>query len=113
MTQRIERIRHSNHPSIDQPTLTLSKPFLAFLHSNSDEKQIDFAEQLESVAYVLCGDGTVTYDKFCQIWHAKGVSVRVVDLEHRGYRLASAIGTHPFPLPVLVLICRFSISSID
>lgn len=34
---------------------------------------MDFAEQLESVAYVLCGEGTVTYEKFCQIWHAKGV----------------------------------------
>uniref|UniRef100_A0A182IU16 Uncharacterized protein n=1 Tax=Anopheles atroparvus TaxID=41427 RepID=A0A182IU16_ANOAO len=50
----------------------------------SDEKQIDFAEQLESVAYVLCGDGTVTYDKFCQIWHAKGILdklYRLIDVD--------------------------------
>lgn len=40
----------------------------------SDEKQIDFAEQLESVAYVICGENTVTFDKFVQIWNAKGVS---------------------------------------
>uniref|UniRef100_A0A182W780 Uncharacterized protein n=1 Tax=Anopheles minimus TaxID=112268 RepID=A0A182W780_9DIPT len=49
-----------------------------------DEKQIDFAEQLESVAYVLCGDGTVTYDKFCQIWHAKGILdklYRLIDVD--------------------------------
>ncbi|EAA12239.5 AGAP008072-PA, partial [Anopheles gambiae str. PEST] len=45
---------------------------------------IDFAEQLESVAYVLCGDGTVTYDKFCQIWHAKGILdklYRLIDVD--------------------------------
>ncbi|XP_049548260.1 NADPH oxidase 5-like [Anopheles darlingi] len=50
----------------------------------TDEKQIDFAEQLESVAYVLCGDGTVTYDKFCQIWHAKGILdklYRLIDVD--------------------------------
>lgn len=40
----------------------------------SEEKEMDFAEQLESVAYVLCGDGTISYDKFCHIWYAKGVS---------------------------------------
>uniref|UniRef100_A0A1B0CH89 EF-hand domain-containing protein n=2 Tax=Lutzomyia longipalpis TaxID=7200 RepID=A0A1B0CH89_LUTLO len=39
----------------------------------TEEKQIDFAEQLESVAYVLCGEGRITFDKFCEIWHAKGI----------------------------------------
>lgn len=39
-----------------------------------EEKEIDFAEQLESVAYVLCGDGTITFEKFGNIWLAKGVS---------------------------------------
>jgi hypothetical protein len=39
-----------------------------------DEKQIDFAEQVESVAYVLCGEDAVTLEKFCQIFQAKGVS---------------------------------------
>lgn len=49
---------------------------LFFFHLNfRDEKQIDFAEQLESVAYVLCGDGTITFEKFKQIWYAKGVSI--------------------------------------
>ncbi|XP_055539502.1 uncharacterized protein LOC129726613 [Wyeomyia smithii] len=50
----------------------------------TDEKQIDFAEQLESVAYVLCGEGTVSYDKFCQIWHAKGILdklYRLIDVD--------------------------------
>lgn len=39
----------------------------------SDEKQIDFAEQLESVAYVICGENIVTFDDFVQIWNAKGI----------------------------------------
>lgn len=40
----------------------------------SDEKEIDFAEQLESVAYVLCGEGPITFEKFISIWNARGVS---------------------------------------
>ncbi|GAB0100610.1 uncharacterized protein DMENIID0001_166720 [Sergentomyia squamirostris] len=39
----------------------------------TEEKQIDFAEQLESVAYVLCGEGKISFDKFCEIWRAKGI----------------------------------------
>ncbi|XP_055700750.1 NADPH oxidase 5 [Phlebotomus papatasi] len=39
----------------------------------TEEKQIDFAEQLESVAYVLCGEGKISFEKFCEIWHAKGI----------------------------------------
>lgn len=38
---------------------------------------MDFAEQLESVAYVICGEELITFDKFCQIWHVKGVSACV------------------------------------
>lgn len=45
------------------------------MYSLSDEKEIDFAEQLESVAYVLCGEETISLDKFGQIFHAKGVSM--------------------------------------
>lgn len=41
---------------------------------NSEEKEIDFAEQLESVAYVLCGEGPIVFEKFISIWNAKGVS---------------------------------------
>lgn len=43
----------------------------------SDEKQIDFAEQIESVAYVICGENLVTFDKFCLIWNAKGVREQI------------------------------------
>lgn len=35
---------------------------------------MDFAEQIESVAYVLCGEGTIVFDKFVSIWKARGVS---------------------------------------
>ncbi|KAJ9589563.1 hypothetical protein L9F63_017228, partial [Diploptera punctata] len=38
-----------------------------------DEKQIDFAEQVESVAYVLCGEVAITPEKFYQIFQAKGI----------------------------------------
>ncbi|KAL9692392.1 hypothetical protein quinque_005513, partial [Culex quinquefasciatus] len=48
---------------------------------------MDFAEQLESVAYVLCGEGTVTYEKFCQIWHVKGILDKL-------YRLIDADSTN-------------------
>jgi NADPH oxidase 5 len=52
-----------------------------------DEKQVDFAEQVESVAYVLCSDGPITFDKFCEIFHAKGVLdklFRLVDQDSDG-----------------------------
>lgn len=43
-----------------------------------DEKQIDFAEQLESVAYCLCGDEPIHLEQFYQIFNAKGVSQFIV-----------------------------------
>lgn len=39
-----------------------------------NEKQSDLAEQIESVAYELCGDTKITSDKFHQIFQEKGVS---------------------------------------
>lgn len=50
-----------------------------------DEKQMDLAEQLESVAYVLCGDDRVTLDKFCQIFQAKGVSSFHISMHDRRF----------------------------
>lgn len=41
-----------------------------------EEKQGDLAEQLESVAYVLCGDQPISLQKFYQIFQAKGVSTQ-------------------------------------
>lgn len=46
--------------------------------NHREEKEIDFAEQLESVAYVLCGEGTITFEKFISIWNARGVSVLAI-----------------------------------
>ena len=40
-----------------------------------DERHIDFAEQVESVAYVLCGDGPLDLHRFYQLFQAKGVRV--------------------------------------
>lgn len=45
---------------------------------------MDFAEQLESVAYVLCGEGTILFDKFQSIWNARGIFeklYRLIDVE--------------------------------
>lgn len=53
----------------------------------TDEKQIDFAEQVESVAYVLCGEEDIDLPKFCQIFQAKGVVdklFRLVDQDSDG-----------------------------
>ena len=53
--------------------------FLFIMNFNSsDEKQIDFAEQIESVAYVICGENLVSFDKFCLIWNAKGVRKQII-----------------------------------
>lgn len=37
---------------------------------------MDFAEQIESVAYVICGDKSqVSFKNFRDIWHTRGVSM--------------------------------------
>ncbi|KAK4885210.1 hypothetical protein RN001_001481 [Aquatica leii] len=53
----------------------------------TDEKQIDFAEQLESVAFCLCGDKPISVDYFYQIFQAKGITdklFRLIDEENIG-----------------------------
>ena len=36
---------------------------------------MDYAEQLESVAYVICGENSkITFKNFGEIWQARGVS---------------------------------------
>lgn len=38
---------------------------------------MDFAEQIESVAYVICGDKSqVSFKNFRDIWHTRGVSMQ-------------------------------------
>lgn len=48
-----------------------SKLWLFFIRN---DKQMDFIDQLESVAYVLCGEKPVDLNTFNIIFHAKGVS---------------------------------------
>ncbi|XP_050305865.1 NADPH oxidase 5 [Anthonomus grandis grandis] len=45
-----------------------------------NEHQIDFAEQLESVAFCLCGDEPIKSHQFYQIFNAKGVSDKLFRL---------------------------------
>ncbi|XP_069681708.1 NADPH oxidase 5 isoform X2 [Periplaneta americana] len=58
----------------DRDSLLVQEEWVEFLKERlTDEKQIDFAEQVESVAYVLCGDDAITLEKFYQIFQAKGI----------------------------------------
>lgn len=67
-------ITNFTHKSLKQYHNSLSIIiFEIFFFFCSAEKEIDFAEQVESVAYVLCGEGTINFEKFRHIWHAKGV----------------------------------------
>ncbi|RZC33532.1 NADPH oxidase 5 [Asbolus verrucosus] len=53
----------------------------------TDEKQIDFAEQLESVAFCLCGDEPIHLEQFYQIFYAKGIVdklFRLIDRDNSG-----------------------------
>ncbi|XP_046423102.1 NADPH oxidase 5 isoform X1 [Neodiprion fabricii] len=79
----------------DQDGLLIQDEWIEFLKERlTTEKQIDFAEQLESVAYVLCGEEAVTAFTFRQILRAKGVVdkiFRFLDLESAGYVTAGQI----------------------
>lgn len=60
----------------------------------TDEKQIDFAEQLESVAYCLCGENPITLDYFFQIFYTKGIIdklFRIIDHQNTGLLSAEVI----------------------
>ncbi|KAI8038808.1 hypothetical protein M5D96_008716 [Drosophila gunungcola] len=40
----------------------------------TDDRQMDFAEQIESVAYVICGENSrVSFKNFRDIWHTRGI----------------------------------------
>ncbi|KAG6451715.1 LOW QUALITY PROTEIN: NADPH oxidase 5 [Manduca sexta] len=60
----------------------------------TEEKQLDFVEQVESVAYVLCGNGVITLDNFRSILQNKVVTkklFRVVDTDGDGFATAEEI----------------------
>ncbi|XP_046387375.1 NADPH oxidase 5 [Ischnura elegans] len=73
----------------DRDDLLQQEEWVEFLKARlTDEKQIDFAEQLESVAYVLCGSQPIALNDFCQIFDAKGVLdklFRLVDQDSAGF----------------------------
>lgn len=73
----------------DRDNNLIQEEWIEFLKERLiDEKQIDLAEQLESVAYVLCGDERISVDKFCQIFQAKGIVdklFRLVDQDSDGF----------------------------
>ncbi|XP_028902128.2 uncharacterized protein LOC105221203 isoform X1 [Zeugodacus cucurbitae] len=53
-----------------------------------DDRQMDFAEQLESVAYVICGENSkITPKNFTEIWQARGILDKL-------YRLIDVDGTN-------------------
>lgn len=72
----------------DRDDLLVQEDWIEFLKQRlTDERHIDFAEQVESVAYVLCGDGPLDLHRFCQLFQAKGIVdklYRMVDTESAG-----------------------------
>ncbi|XP_011699769.1 PREDICTED: NADPH oxidase 5 [Wasmannia auropunctata] len=63
--------------------------WLEFLKGRlTNEKQNDFIDQIESVAYVLCGENSVNFFNFQQIFYTKGIVdklYRLIDYENSGY----------------------------
>ncbi|KAF7267617.1 hypothetical protein GWI33_019109 [Rhynchophorus ferrugineus] len=60
----------------------------------TNEKQIDFVEQLESVAFCLCGDEPIKQHQFYQIINAKGISdklFRLIDEDNTGAAISENI----------------------
>ncbi|XP_064547081.1 NADPH oxidase 5 isoform X3 [Drosophila montana] len=54
----------------------------------TDDRQMDFAEQIESVAYVICGEKSqVSFKNFRDIWHTRGILDKL-------YRLIDIDGTN-------------------
>ncbi|XP_075169966.1 NADPH oxidase [Haematobia irritans] len=54
----------------------------------TDDRQMDYAEQLESVAYVICGENSkITFRNFNEIWNARGILDKL-------YRLIDNDGTN-------------------
>ncbi|XP_017779285.1 PREDICTED: NADPH oxidase 5 [Nicrophorus vespilloides] len=72
----------------DRDQKLIQENWIEFLKQRlHDEKQIDFAEQIESVAYCLCGDEAIGIEQFYQIFYAKGIVdklFRLIDQENLG-----------------------------
>ncbi|KAJ8982925.1 hypothetical protein NQ317_004581 [Molorchus minor] len=54
----------------------------------TNEKQIDFVEQVESVAFCLCGEKPIQLEQFYQIFYTKGIVdklFRLIDQDNSGF----------------------------
>ncbi|GBP03598.1 NADPH oxidase 5 [Eumeta japonica] len=95
---------------VDRRGHLVQEDWVEFLKERlTEEKQIDFVEQVESVAYVLCGDGVIGLDKFFSLFKNKGhlstasrvtavisVTLRLVPLETQ---------LHSCTVPAFLLSC--------
>ncbi|XP_017794538.1 PREDICTED: NADPH oxidase 5 [Habropoda laboriosa] len=79
----------------DQDKLLTQDEWIEFLKGRlTNDKQNDFIDQVESVAYSMCGDNPVTFTKFQQIFSTKEIVdklYRLIDLENLGYVTSSQI----------------------
>ncbi|XP_018404285.1 PREDICTED: NADPH oxidase 5 [Cyphomyrmex costatus] len=69
--------------------------WLEFLKGRlTNEKQNDFVDQIESVAYVLCDENPINLSNFQQIFYTKGIVdklYRLIDHENSGYVTSTQI----------------------
>ena len=88
--------------------------YFSYFPTCSNEKQNDFVDQIESVAYVLCGDEPVNLTSFKQIFHAKGVSANTYAFRCPCFLYFPAFFLHflPIRLRKKCMVQRSSISRI-
>ncbi|XP_044590115.1 NADPH oxidase 5 isoform X1 [Cotesia glomerata] len=79
----------------DRDELLKQEDWIEFLKARlTSDKQADFIDQIESVAYVLCGDGPIDLIAFNKIFHAKGIIdklFRIIKQDNTGYILPGQI----------------------
>ncbi|CAD6241356.1 GSCOCT00002682001.3-RA-CDS [Cotesia congregata] len=79
----------------DRDELLKQEDWIEFLKARlTSDKQADFIDQIESVAYVLCGDGPIDLIAFNKIFHAKGIVdklFRLIKQDNTGYILPGQI----------------------
>ncbi|XP_032676109.1 NADPH oxidase 5 [Odontomachus brunneus] len=79
----------------DRDELLKQDEWIEFLKRRlTNEKQKDFVDQIESVAYVLCGENPINLVNFQQIFHTKGIAdklFRLIDQENSGYVTSTQI----------------------
>ncbi|CAL1686702.1 unnamed protein product [Lasius platythorax] len=79
----------------DRDELLKQEEWIEFLKGRlTNEKQNDFVDQIESVAYVLCGENPVNLINFQQIFYTKGIVdklFRLIDQENSGYVTSAQI----------------------